>query len=372
MLLCHASLICGPLVVLAAGSCYAATAELVPAGAADFRWRDIDANLYAESYRDSYTYYDASVIISFDTCLDSAYAGHLSASDLKPNFAYQMKLIGKPEAIWGEAGDDLSNERIGYAGRWWRVTPNPGNSNDADYEAHKDDPDYIYEGYLVFDFLITDSLGRADLDFASLSSYHVLWWEDQRTGHPCDSPVRWSTVVGHASDPAYDIEVGPIDVGVYGEIERLCYGGTTLPDGQYNCRFALTEESFHQSGEWEGLWATVLVCDTLSFETGCLAGLDHESAGCSTVTGHVRPNPFSHETVFEFDHTSAGQFVVEIFDVRGRLIRRLAAGGPARGLPQVTWDGRDREGRRVAAGTYFYCLKPGGNPGGSGKVVLTD
>ncbi len=160
--------------------------------------------------------------------------------------------MGKPEGVWGADGDDATNERIGYAGRWWRMTPNPVNSSDSDYEAHRGDPDYIYEGYLLFDFFVTGSLGSADAGFATESSYYVLWWEHQRARGPCDSPARWSTVVGYAGDSAYDEDIGPVDIGVYAEIERLCEGETTLPAGTYNCRFILTEESFHQSGVVSG------------------------------------------------------------------------------------------------------------------------
>ena len=40
-------------------------------------------------------------------------------------------------------------------------SPSPGNSSDADYDAHKDDPNYIFEGYLLFDFFVTDEQGGA-------------------------------------------------------------------------------------------------------------------------------------------------------------------------------------------------------------------
>ncbi len=231
-----------------------ASIELVPAidvttwPDAPFRWRDIATNGYAPSYQDAYTYGDASITVTFDSEADSSFAGHLSATNLKPNFAYQMKLAGKPSGLWGPAGDDSTNERIGYAGRWWRVQPNPGNSNDADYEAHHDDPAYIYEGYLLFDFFLTDRFGNAEVDFATESSFHVLWWEHQRTPQACDSPVKWRTVTGEEGDDAYAMDLVPTDIGVYAEIERLCYGETRLPPGLYNCRFVLTEESFHQSG----------------------------------------------------------------------------------------------------------------------------
>jgi len=349
---------------------YSQTVELVACAASDYRWRDIATNLYSISYQDEYTYHDAAVTITFDVCLDSTYAGHLTAVNLKPNFAYQMKLVGKPEGVWGANGDDEANERIGYAGRWWRVTPSPGNCSDSEYEAHKDDPDYIFEGYLVFDFFITDSLGTADFDFASESSYHVLWWQHQRNRHTCDSPIKWGNVVGHCSDPAYDEDVGPVSVGVYGEIERLCYGETVLPDGVYDCRFALTEESFHQSGFGEGNWATVLVCDTLFFTIDCQAAAQRPTAEQPVMLRPVCPNPFSDQATFEFGLAGHGPVRFALYDVRGRLVRCLTAESDFGSEQRFTWDGTDSRGHRVREGVYLYRIEAPGGPPVTGKIVF--
>jgi hypothetical protein len=106
---------------------------------------DIADNLYSSTYQSSFTYTQPLVTISFSNT-SSTFSGTLTATGLKPNFAYQMKLVGNADM------DDWSNEQLGYAGRWWRVQPNPGNSNDTDYDNNKDDPNYIYQGYLFFGF----------------------------------------------------------------------------------------------------------------------------------------------------------------------------------------------------------------------------
>jgi len=233
---------------------------------APYRWRDIGTNLYAQTYQDEYFYDDAIVTVTYTPCECLNFAGHLSAANLKPNFAYQIKLVGKPTGLWGEDGDDAVNELIGFTGRWWRTQPSTGNSSDADYNANHENPDYIFEGYLVIDFFLTDDEGAAEVDFEVHSSFHVLWWEHQRTPGTCDSPVKWHTVTGSAADPAYDVDVGPTDIGVFAEIERLCYGETTMPLGSYNCRLLLTEETFHQSGDGNGYWASAMSFDNLRFD----------------------------------------------------------------------------------------------------------
>lgn len=357
--------------------CVAVTLDLVPAvdtetwPDAPFRWKDIAANLYVQAYRDTYTYDEAGVTVTFVAMQDSIFSGHLSASGLKPNFAYQVKLVGKPSGLWGSEGDDITNERIGYAGRWWRVTPNPGNSNDQDYEAHRDDPDYIFEGYLLFDFFVSDSLGYAEADFATVSSYHVLWWEGQRTRGGCDSPVRYSTVVGHAGDPAYDSEVGPLEVGVYAEIERLCEGETVLPGGAYDCRFFLTEESFHQSGEYEGNWLSVLVCDTLSFDLLGPAGIG-PADGRQDLDGlRISPNPSVLSVNIVFSLTRATQVDASLYDTAGRLVAPIAEGDFPAGTHSLAWERLGSSGRRTPAGVYF-CRVRAGRESRTRKVVVTD
>jgi len=343
--------------------CHPDSAQLVPAidvttwPDAPFRWRDTDGNLYAAAYQDTYLYDSASVAITFESCQDSVFAGIVSGVNLKPNFAYQVKLVGKPEGVWGPDGDDATNKRIGYAGRWWRMTPNPGNSTDQDYEAHKDDPDYVYEGYLLFDFFITDSLGSADAGFATESSYHVLWWEHQRARGSCDGPIKWSTVVGHVADPAYDADVGPVDVSIFAEIERLCEGETTLPAGSYNCRFILTEESFHQSGEGDGYWASVLKCDTLAFELSGPAGVEPGlERGLVEFTG-VCPNPGRAMTVIGFNLGRESRVELGVYDVEGNLLTTLLSTVVSGGHHRITWNGSNSSGRRLGPGLYFLRLE---------------
>lgn len=344
-----------------AGPC-STQAPLVPAidvtawPDAPFRWKDIATNLYAQSYRESYLYDSASVSVTWDTYLAVAFTGHVSAVDLKPNFAYQMKLVGKPAGIWGVAGDDETNERIGYAGRWWRHQPNPGNANDADYEAHKDDPAYIYEGYIMFDFFLTDRFGAAEVNFTLASSGHVLWWEGQRTKQPCDSPTKWRAVTGLATDPAYDADVGPIDVGVYAEIERLCWDGTAMAAGDYDCRLVLTEESFHQAGSYEGQWLSVMVCDTITFTIVDPTGVEDVGTPVGAHRfGSPWPNPFRGATKISLGPGASGEALICVYDVRGRLIRTLWR-GHLDGHTELTWTGRDDAGRNSPAGAYLISL----------------
>lgn len=51
---------------------------------------------------------------------------------------------------------------------------------------------------------------------------------------------------------------------------------------------------------------------------------------------------------------------VGIYDVGGRLVRELTRGRFAPGPQRTAWDGRDTQGRDVAAGVYFVRVATGG------------
>jgi flagellar hook assembly protein FlgD len=76
--------------------------------------------------------------------------------------------------------------------------------------------------------------------------------------------------------------------------------------------------------------------------------------------GVNRPNPFNPATVIPFELPAEGHVVLEIYDVRGRLVRRLLAERLPAGFHAVTWDGRDQVGHGVASGVYISMLRAGG------------
>ncbi len=67
---------------------------------------------------------------------------------------------------------------------------------------------------------------------------------------------------------------------------------------------------------------------------------------------------------------TAGASCVRIMDNSGRVVRTLLSGTCPAGIRQLTWDGRDSEGRAVATGAYF-CYLETGQTGMSRKFVVT-
>ena len=82
------------------------------------------------------------------------------------------------------------------------------------------------------------------------------------------------------------------------------------------------------------------------------------------------PNPFNPTTIIRFSLPSANTASLRVFDISGRVVRTLltAAELPA-GSHEAAWDGKDDQGRAVAAGNYYCRLESAGLVA-TGKMML--
>jgi hypothetical protein len=82
------------------------------------------------------------------------------------------------------------------------------------------------------------------------------------------------------------------------------------------------------------------------------------------------PNPFNPSTRIVFDIPSREYTRLEIFDVRGRLVRALVDETLSAGAHSVDWDGRDWMRRDAPSGVYFYRLRAAGKTETKKMILL--
>jgi len=73
------------------------------------------------------------------------------------------------------------------------------------------------------------------------------------------------------------------------------------------------------------------------------------------------PNPFNPSTTIAFD-IPEGQKVhvtLNVYNMRGQLVRSLVNEVRNEGAYQIQWDGMDNNGGKVSSGVYFYRIKAG-------------
>jgi len=76
------------------------------------------------------------------------------------------------------------------------------------------------------------------------------------------------------------------------------------------------------------------------------------------------PNPFNPITKIKFEIKNAQHVYLEIFDVTGKLIRKLIDNTMNAGIHELYWDGKNGNGKSVNSGIYLYSLR-------AGKVTLS-
>jgi len=87
------------------------------------------------------------------------------------------------------------------------------------------------------------------------------------------------------------------------------------------------------------------------------------------------PNPFNPATWIPYNLAEAADVNIQIYDVRGHLVRTLHLGHRPAGFylsrdRAAYWNGRDDTGDRVGSGVYYYCLSAGNFSATRKMVVL--
>jgi hypothetical protein len=98
-----------------------------------------------------------------------------------------------------------------------------------------------------------------------------------------------------------------------------------------------------------------------AFDVNCdfVSGVGQGSGGLPTVSRlHANfPNPFNPRTTIKFDLSRSGPVELAVFDVAGRLVKRLVSQSMSAGNHEAVWEGKDTGGRPASAGVYFFRLK---------------
>jgi len=234
---------------------------------------DRPLNDFIEAGKFDYT--RPKVVLHYDEVHTAPYfSGRVEAKGLKPNFAYQMKLAGKPSKGtrgWGAQGDDVANGRLGAVGRWWCESTHEGTAYFDDehyrryYNKAKTGHAHNMYGYLFLGTFVTDENGEANFSFKGDRCYHITWRDEQQGAKDIEAGTY---TPGSTAGFGYGATVEPKTVKLWYEFQDGRSRNVKLPKGTYRCRFLLTEETFHNllggtRDELGGYWQTVLANEDL-------------------------------------------------------------------------------------------------------------
>jgi hypothetical protein len=109
-----------------------------------------------------------------------------------------------------------------------------------------------------------------------------------------------------------------------------------------------------------GAFELVPLEDSAIVVTGA-TGVEDELPALAPAGGFSRisPNPFNPKTEVRFVLTRPNLAQLNVYNIRGELVRTLVNGRLDSGEHITSWDGNDFAGQRVSSGTYFARLRIG-------------
>jgi hypothetical protein len=139
-----------------------------------------------------------------------------------------------------------------------------------------------------------------------------------------------------------------------GEDESLTF---SVPDFQYYCLVVYREDQGTDEAPY------------LLHIASSVSPVGDDDLPKVTQMAGAYPNPFNPQTTVAFELARDDHARVLIYDLQGRLIRRLVDQALPVGRHTAIWEGRDDSGRAVASGIYFARLEAASG-GGMTKLVL--
>jgi flagellar hook assembly protein FlgD len=71
------------------------------------------------------------------------------------------------------------------------------------------------------------------------------------------------------------------------------------------------------------------------------------------------PNPFNPETSISYDLKEAAPVRLDIYNLKGQLVRTLVDDNQSAGRYRIVFNARDSKGSPLASGVYLYRLRAG-------------
>lgn len=220
---------------------------------------------------------------------------------------------------------------------------------------------------LLNDIPITDTV-FSDTDWLILDQGEYLWavraiYDAELSSLPAfsntlikvDSNGTISGFVRH-SESNQGIAEATVSAGEY-SITTTSNGfySLSLPAGSYSV--TASHEDF-QSLTHEDVIVTPENNTTLNFTLEPVSNEDSVQITATALSANY-PNPFNPETTISYDLKEPAQVRLDIFNLKGQLIKTLVNDAQTAGSYHIVFTAIDDKGGKLSSGIYFYRLKAG-------------
>ncbi|MBN2356119.1 T9SS type A sorting domain-containing protein [candidate division KSB1 bacterium] len=207
----------------------------------------------------------------------------------------------------------------------------------------------------------TGAYGGYKLLSQNATSFRSMFYSDYSQSNTFPDNLMWNEMIA-TENTAY-----PFDATSDGSMNHLNAGQVSLAPG----------ESAHYilfigfATTLEGLKAQTLEAQAIHDVYFAPTGVETFADLPETfMLGHNYPNPFNPSTTIPFVLERATPVKLDVYNLRGQLVRSIFDGRLQAGSYEMIWDGRDQNGLTVVSGLYLYRLQTDAQSQ-TGKMVLT-
>ena len=135
----------------------------------------------------------------------------------------------------------------------------------------------------------------------------------------------------------------------------------------------LTNIDIKENGNIDGLWNTHRA--DMARSGYYLSSVDALNIGDDIenyqfLLYNAYPNPFNPSTTIGYELPYAMSISLNVYDISGRLVRKLDNGFKNLGIHYVIWDGKDNFGNTISNGLYIYRLDSDADISISNKIIF--
>jgi type IX secretion system substrate protein len=193
---------------------------------------------------------------------------------------------------------------------------------------------------------------------------HSWQWSIQANGSPGANQLSAMNIWG-GGDGTPDFYVDDVYIGPY-ELDRELTGYNVYLDDELIAG-GLTETEYMLTGLIHGYAYTTGVTAVYDDGESEVVEVEFTYSGTDADDGIVLrtalngnyPNPFNPTTTIAYSLKADENVTLEIYNIRGQLIRTLINDRIAAGPQEAVWNGLDDNRNRVGSGVYFYKLNAG-------------
>jgi spore coat protein CotH len=206
-------------------------------------------------------------------------------------------------------------------------------------EIYNPGPEAVEMGglFLTDDLALTTQWAFPDT-LLDAGAFLLVWCDSD----PGDGPLHATFKLGGSGE----------EIGLFG---RLAAGNEVIDNYTFGVQTDNVSEGRATNG---GATWTTFETPTPGTSNSGATGIPNAGVGVLSLMPNY-PNPFNPMTKLSFEIPTNGRVLLEIYDVKGRMIARLKDETLAAGSHEVIWNGHDRADGAVASGVYFSRLSFG-------------